>query len=265
MRLRTTLINLDDQARRASPELGRTTLGELQPDSVQALLERFQSIDPIENVEADPEIILEYRQRRQIVRTGQGRLQLYDPRNLLEPALQLSPAEIIAELDGSAAAARSRAVTAAAEIAEAARAEEPLIPPPVPALNPAWRLTLITTAAVLAAYLVFSLQPWTSGQPETHFEPIATEQEATLIREEIAGVYMTGNQPGSHGISLSPDGAMKIFQLNAEGVPSLIQDSYEVGRVRGILGVRAGQGGEPMMQTGRHTLSFFGESYQRLQ
>lgn len=265
MLLRTILVNLDDHAAHASPELGRSVLGDLRHDRVQTLLERFKALDPIENVDADPEIILEHRQRRLVVRTGQGRLQLHDPRNPLEPALLLSPAEIIAELDGSAAAERSRTVSAAAEFAEAARVAEPLTPPPAPALNAAWRLGLGATAAGLALYLAWALPLWTAARPATVFEPLTEEQESESRRQEISGVYMTGNRPGAHGIAVSPDGSIKIFQLNAEGVPSLIQDSYEVGRVRGLLALRTSQASEPLLQTGRHTLTFFGEAYQRIQ
>lgn len=261
---RTTLINWDHETAQAALEMPPRPLGLLSAGEVRALLEQFRALDAIQNAEVDPEIHLEVRRHKHVVRTGQGRLFLSDPRNMFEPALVLTIDEIIAELDGSAAAARTRAPF----VAPHNTAEEPTVvapmPRPVSPLRPYHRMALAGLAFCLAGYLVHAHLAGDPGAPAVDFEPLTDEQQIESQRESLAGVYMTGSLPGHHGIALSADGTMKLFQLNSQGTPSLIQDTYRVGRVEGAPAMLSHQPGGVLRMRGAKTLVFCGESYQRL-
>lgn len=261
---RATLINWDRETGRAAPEMPPSRLGALSSDEVLAMLEQFRAIDPIENAEADPEIHFEVRRQKHVVRTGQGRLYLYDPRNVLEPALVLSAAEVLAELDGSAAAARTRAPFGAP--VEPSAEEVAVAPPPRPVspLRPQYRLVLAGIACCLMGYQSYVHLGGGLGESIPAFQPLANARQVEVHREKLAGVYMTGSQSGHHGIALAADGTMKLFQLNPQGAPSLLQDTYRIGQVDGQLCVLGNQPGGVVRVVGETALVFCGETYQRI-
>ena len=263
--IRITLVNLDAGATHASSATGTQGLGELPPADVLALLQRFRALDSIENVEADPEIVLEMRRRKFVVRTGKGKLYLSNPRNLLEPTLELTPEEIIAEIDGSAETARTRAPAAIAMEASDETDFVPTAPPTVSRLRAPHRIVLGAAAVGLAGYLIYASLSGEALAPAPVFEPITDAKEIDAAHEDLAGVYMTGAQAGHHGIALNADGTMKLFQLNAGGPPSLIQDTFHLGRSGGQFCVLSSQPGGAMQFAGRDSLTFCGETYHRLQ
>ena len=57
-----TLVNLDADARTAVPDQGRLSLGKLTTDQLIALLEAFRELDPLQNLEAEPEILAHMNQ-----------------------------------------------------------------------------------------------------------------------------------------------------------------------------------------------------------
>jgi cobyrinic acid a,c-diamide synthase len=260
---RATLINWERETAQAALEMPPRPLGLLSSDEVRELLEQFRALDPLQNAEADPEVHLEVRRHKHVVRTGQGRLFLYDPRNSLDPALVLTAEEIIAELDGSAAAARTRAPFMSPalpeELAPVASAPRPVSP-----LRPHPRAVLAGASLCLAGYLAYAQFSAEWAAPVVAFEPLTDASQIEAHRASLEGVYMTGAQPGHHGIALAADGTMKLFQLNPQGPPSLIQDTYRVGRTDGTLSVRGGQPGGVIRVSGSTALVFCGETYQRV-
>lgn len=259
---RITLVNWDPNAALVSADLGKHCLGDLTPFAIVILLEKFAAIDPILNAIVDPEVIIETTRRKHIVRTGQGRLFLYDLRNALEPAIVLSPEEVVAELDGSAVRVRSRTrifrpIEAKAE--PVAPCAEPLI-----GLRPPHRLALLCTALCLTIYLVNPHLSAEAAAPFPEFVPVASGKPTEALRGEIAGVYLTGSTPGHHGIALRPDGTMQLFQINASGNPSHINDSYRVGHMAGQVCVLGSTPNRLVRQITKGSFSYGGETYQRL-
>src|SRR5687767_14606111 len=94
-----TLVNLTPDASEADASLGTGKLGLLSADAIARLLEAFRKIDPMQNVEAEPEIQLRCRGARYVVRTAQGRLLFRDAGDLSQETVPLTVAEILAELD----------------------------------------------------------------------------------------------------------------------------------------------------------------------
>ena len=263
---RVTLVNFEAASGRASVEYGSAPGGYLPAPELLELLERFAAVDPIENAEAEPEIGVEVRRRRHVLRTGQGRLFLYDPRNALEPALVLTPQEVLAELDGSAAAARTRAPF---PLAATAPTEEPVpanTQPTVSPLRRGHRAALWVLSAACGVCLASSAGLGGNFErPESASTPVteARRIESTLLG--IAGVYMNGSRPGHHGIAVSADGTLKLFQLNRQGAPSLLVDRARFSSLKGELLMLGAEIREPIRLGGKGVLHFCGETYLRVE
>lgn len=262
--LRTTLVNCDPDAALVSSDLGKRCLGDLEPFAVVILLEKFAAIDPVLNAVVDPEVVIETTRHKFIVRTGQGRLFLYDLRNALEPAIVLTPEEVVAELDGSAARARSR--VRIIRPVETREEPEPVAPQSLPlaGLRPPHRLALLSTALCLTIYLVNPHLTAEAAAPLPEFMPAASGKPTEVLCAEIAGVYLTGSTPGHHGIALRPDGTMKLFQINASGTPSSFNDTYRVGDIGGQVCVLGAAPNRLIRRIAKDSLSYGGETYQRL-
>jgi hypothetical protein len=264
---RVTLRHLDRTASHAHPDHGECELGLVAPEAFTALLETFRQLDPIENNEAEPEILVEHRGARHLVRTAASRLTLHNARHLEDPALALSAAEILAELDGSASAARRAATLAyTATLAPFPVAvEEPAyVPPPRPKEKPSWAIA--TVAAVMGLAVVFQLVSAHEAATASTQAPAWLTAADGLEAEQatLAGVYLTGPKPGDHGIAIDAAGALKIFQLNAAIAPSLVNDTYRLGRVGGKLVLATAQPGGLIVVQDRDTLGYCGELFRRV-
>lgn len=163
----TTLINLDPDGSRASSELGSQCVGELSAEELVALLHQFRALDPLQNVEADPEIVLERRRRKHIVRTAKGRLFFYDARNVLEQTLVLTPEEIVTEMESSPAVSRPRRLTATASDSAASPRYIPPASTAVSALRPRHRAALALAAACFAGYVAYAQNATTTKRRAT--------------------------------------------------------------------------------------------------
>ena len=233
---RTTLVNLAPDAAVTKPEAGPSYLGELSHETMGKLLETFRTLDEAEVAKAEPEIIIETRRQKHIVRTSQGRLHLYDARDPLAPAHTLNVSQLLAEIDGSAHAARSlppfqyadKTPPLPAVAAKTTRAAAGL-------LRPWQRIALGAVSLGLAVYVGSALLASRAISTDDGFEAVTDTRAGEGFRNQVAGVYMTGQQPGDHGIALTADGHLKLFQLNAQGTPSLLRDTYRIGHLGGQL------------------------------
>ncbi len=261
---RTTVVNFDPNTAQASPAFGAQEVGDLSGDELRELLEIFRGIDPIQNVEADPEVHVESRRSRYVIRTGQNRLLFSDPRKVLEPALVLSPEAIVAELDGSAAAARTRAPFVIPPTASTEPVLQTAAVPTVSALRLPHRIAFAVAAVVLAGYIAYPTLSAEPVPPPPYFTPFADAKQEDAQREALSGVYMTGAQAGQTGIALTADGSLRLFQINTQGTPSLIQDTYRLGRIGNVVYILSNQPGGPIRVNEGNTLSFCGETYSRL-
>ena len=261
---RVTLRNLDRAAAHAIIDLGETDLGLVSLTSLTTLLVNFGSIDAIENNDAEPEILIENRGARFLVRMSGRRLLLLNPRRPDQPPLALSPEEIIAELDGTAAAARHAAVLASAATNPpfVPAPEEPAYtPPPRPSEAPS-KIMVIATA-VLGMVVGYQLLP--AREPTARPDPAwLTEDDGVQAQlTSLVGIYVTGNKPGAHGIALATDG-LKIFQVNAVAAPSVVIDTYRIGRREGKVVLATNQPGGEIRVVDKDTLTYCGEDYRRV-
>lgn len=263
-----TLVNLSPDARTAKEHGGPVNLGQISAEELVGLLETFTQIDPVTNVTADPEIRVQTRRDRYIIRTGQKKLTLHDARNLSEPAYTLSVAEIIAELDGSAAARRTAppmpfVVREGGEVVSdesLARAE--ITPMPIAAPRP-WPFALLGVAVLLGGYIAYSelFDQEVAARPAL---AALTPTERLTEDSALTAVYMTGNEPGQHGIVILGDGKLKLFRVNAQAAPSVVNGTYQLGRRDSKLCLATDQPGGLITVAERDSLRYGGETYQRI-
>lgn len=265
-----TVVNLSRTARTPIEGGGPTDLGNLSATELIALLEGFIEVDPVENMKAEPEVRVQNRRNRFIVRTGQKKLFLQDARNLAEPAYVLTAAEIIAELDGSAEAKRT-----APPFPTAQRAEEPAafgdtgsgipLPPRPPERAPSFPWIPLLLVLLLGGYMGYT--QWTSRAGADSAAPtLAPLPTAERLAEDAAltGVYMTGPEPGQHGLVILGDGKLKLFRVNAQAAPGVVYGTYQIGRLDGKLCLATDQPGRLIKVIDRQSLEYSGESYQRI-
>ncbi|WP_414660802.1 hypothetical protein [Horticoccus sp. 23ND18S-11] len=260
--IRTTFENFDPDTGRASLDIGERRLGELEKARVVEWLVRFRSVDPIENVEAEPRIVLETRRQKRFVTTGIGRLYVHDPRNRLAPMIVMTPEEIIGEIDGSTALERSRLLAERCRRLVASRVFLPKPPPPDTPQRTRFQVALSVVALLLATYCLYPYFTIRAASP-TAYEAITDPKLIESYSQELAGVYLTGNQPGHHGITIGVAGTLTLFQLNDRAEPSLLRDRYQFVRVDGQICLLGTLPGSLLRPLRNRTLSYAGEFYQR--
>jgi hypothetical protein len=259
-----TLINLAADARSTAVDLERIERPGVADEELRRLLQNFCEIDAVENAAADPEIRVQVRQESYLIRAGQEKLVLYDVLNRELPGHSLTVAEVMAELDGTAIAARTTPILVPVQAGPGAGAAlEPAVSPPAARPSP---LRLIALAAVACALLGgHILLRLLSGAEET---PVAFRRmdaaEAAGLQATLAGVYMTGTQPGQHGIVLTTTGELRLFELRAVDAPRLVHATGELGRVGPTLCLATDQPGGLITMPDRDTWVYCGETYKRI-
>jgi hypothetical protein len=268
-----TLCNLTADARSAVEGGGTVDLGSLSSAELSELLGVFAEIDAVQNLKADPEIRIQTRKDRFIVRTGQRKLFLYDARRLSEAAFVLDPGEIMGELDGSAAAKRTvppyayvhaqDSEAAAASRAGSADADDLKYVPPTRPEPRRWTLALVGCALVLGAYAVYGEWAAEADDAPPALAPLSPA-ERQAEDAALTGVYMTGSEPGHHGIVILGDGRLKLFVVHAQAAPGVVLGTYRIGRLNTKLCLATDQPGGLITVNDRETLAYAGEIFKRL-
>jgi hypothetical protein len=258
------LINLAPDARSFVP-LGHVEHRAIGAADLTALLRNFCEVDPVENTAADAEIRVQVRSESYLIRTEQKKLILYDAHRRDLPAQIFTVEQVMAELDGSAAALRTKAILAAR--AEAAPAESAsavaLHPPPEVVASKPRLITLAVVAALELAAILFLAGPFGGdGRPAGFVRVDAAER--TGLESRLAGVYLTGNEPGQHGIVVTGPGELKLFELGAVEAPRVVYAGYRLGRVGPLLCLATDQPGGVIEVTEEGNLTYGGEMYVRV-
>jgi len=215
--LKVTTVNLSPDTRSASVMPDPTELGELSAEEFVALLARFRAIDPVQNLEADPHLIVTARAGKFIVRTGQGRLLLYDARAITTPFAELTAEEILAHVDRLAAA------PAPADEPTAASAKAGITP------NRGIAAAILIAGLALNGYTLYSVFYTASVNEKPAVTVLTDPAEITAHQHDALGTYATGNQPGDRVIEVRPE-SVKFSELGAHGGLADNSDTYRLGR-----------------------------------
>ena len=253
------LVNLAPDARSfaALSHLERRDVG---PEDLLVLLRNFCDVDPIENTTADAEIRVQVRRESYLLRTEQKKLILYDALRRDLPAQIFTVEEVMAELDGTATATRTQSIREAR-----AEAEPVVVPERAPSAAPS-KLRLIAlaaTAVILLAAIITLAGPFGADGHPPGFVRVEPAERAGL-EAKLTGVYLTGNEPGQHGIVVTGPGELKLFELGTVEAPRVVYVSYQLGRVDAKLCLATDQPGGLIEVLADGNLAYGGESYQRI-
>ncbi len=255
-----TLVNLSADARTAEISLVPIDRPGLAPEELQVLLENFSAVDAVQNVTADPEIRVQSRRESYVIRTGQKKLFLYDALNRESPAQVLTVPQVLAELDGTAAAGRTVAPFMFSRPNEAG--DDPAAAGPARRTGPDWKSILVLAA--IAGVLWSALNYLRAADSDLPALIPVEAAELAALRSSLPGVYLTGTLPGQHGLVVSDAGDLKIFQVNAQEAPSVIYATWEAGRIAGKLVLATNQPGGRIEVVDHDTLAYCGENYLRI-
>jgi hypothetical protein len=187
---------------------------------------------------------------------------LYDVVHRELPALVLTVDDVMAELDGSAQATRSSAVAPFPPGATGDPAAPDLpVYPTATASRP--RLLIMGAVALVLLGATAYLRQGPGPAAPAQFKPVGSAESAEL-QASLTGVYLTGNQPGHHGIVFISARELKLFELGAVSAPRTVHASSELGRVGPQLVLATDQPGGLIEVTDHDTLVYCGEVYRRI-
>lgn len=257
-----TLINLTADARSVAA-LAHVEQRDLAAEALGTLLRNFCEIDPLENAVTDAEIRVQVRRESYLIRTQQKKLILSDVNNRELMAQILTVEQVMRELDGTASSARHEAISLAR--AEAAPAETAAVSVGAGPAAPAGpRLpVLVVTAGLLLAAIIYLAAPFAADEAPTGFVAVEPTELAGLSAA-LNGVYLTGSEPGQHGIVISGPEELKLFELGAVAAPRVVYATYRLGRTGPKLCLATDQPGGVIEVTADGTLVYGGEDYRRI-
>lgn len=253
-----SLVNLAADARSVAAD-ARSELRAAGQMALRGLLKNFCEIDPIENALADTEIRVQARQEKYVLRTEQKKLILYDMRRRELPGQILTIDEALLELDGTASMTRRQAI-------ELARAEAESVVPDAPGIGRAGRWRVAAWSVLgggLLAGIICLARPFADSGGPPGFVPVEPD-EAAGLHAALSGVYLTGTDPGQHGIAVTGPGELKLFEFAAVEAPRVVYAAYRMGRCRGKVTLLTDQPGGAIEIQPDGKLHYCGEYYQRI-
>jgi hypothetical protein len=253
--LNVLTLYLDSDARHAAVQHGTVKRGELDAAKIAELLENFMSIEAMEMVDVDPQVIIMSGERTLIIRTNRKKLFVYNAKDMNESAVEMTVAEILQRL-GNVQPGVAPEEGAADQLQPGKAA--------VPFRDRTWVGYLLFVVVVLInVHTVYS----NFFRKKHHYNSdITFFTDASAIAQQqrvLAGTYTTGSGPGSHVLVIGSDGTLKYSEIGAPGNPPSQIGPYHIGsRNQGLcLSV---DGGRVIDVIDDNTLMYNGGTFHRV-
>jgi hypothetical protein len=259
---RVSTVNLSPDGRRFDPQAGTIDLGELPADQLVDLLERFRGIDPVENTEAEPHITATGRAGKFLVRTGRGKLFLYNARDSIEPYAELTADEIVVQLERTAVTAPPFASMTATD-----SGSSPAVPP-APAMHRSAphrgiAAAILVTGLALNGYTLYSVFYTESVNEQPAVTLVTDPAELASRQQELLGTYRTGEQPGDRIIAIEADGRIRFTEIGSKNSVVNNADAYRLGRRAGKYCLTTAESGLIDI-VDIDTLTYYRDTYRRV-
>lgn len=212
-----TTVNLSTDTCAADIAHGRIDVGGLTGDEFIALLERFRRLDPVQNNDADPHLLVTTSAGRFRIRTGQGKLFLDNARNTADAYAELSPEEIVRHLG------RPTAPETPAEIGQ------PDTKAPTP--NRAIAAAILIAGLALNGYTLYSVFYTETVDEKPAVTLLIDPAEITAHKNDVIGSFATGSQPGDRVITIDAGGKIKFAEIGARAGYNDNADTFRLGRI----------------------------------
>lgn len=243
-------VNLSPDATRADISFGTVDLGMHSAEELTSLLERFQQLEGVRMVQAEPHLILTGRSGKFHVRTGQGKLFLYNARATVEPYAELTALEIIAQLDRDS-------VTAApfAPLSDSSS-------PPAAAPSRGIAVAILVAGLMLNGYTIYSVFYTESVNHKPAVTLVTDGTERAARQQEIAGMYATGDRPGDRVIVVKPDNRVSFSEIGNKGSIGENSDRFQLGKRGAKYCLSTAESGIIDVQN-LDTLVYYRDTYRR--
>jgi hypothetical protein len=243
--------HLDAEARHAGVQHGSIVHNRLDADKLIGLLENFQSIDPMELIDSDPQIMAMGRGCKLNIRTVRKKLFVYNVENMNEAAAEMTPAEIVQRLgDTTPATAVAAAPPEATEQSSLPTESQP---------RRAGKVWPIVAAIVLVnsytGYVLFQqsrIEKW-------GITFVLDDSEIAKQCQIFAGTYATG----SHTLIVGKDSSLQYRETGTGKKASLWTGTYHVA-LRGQKTCLSIDGGGIVNASDSNTLTYAGETFHRI-
>jgi hypothetical protein len=209
-------VNLSADTATAAADYGEQPLGELSAEELTALLERLRDIHPEQNAEADPHVLIAAPAGHFLVRTGQGKLLLYNARDHSAPYSELTAAQIVAQLHAIPAAPAATGETAASS--------------PAPSPHRGIAVAILVAGLALNGYTLYSAFYSESVSVKTAVTLLTDPAEIVAHGHDVVGTFATGGQNGDRVIVVSADGRVAFSEIGNPRSASNTSDTYRLGR-----------------------------------
>jgi len=239
---------LGPDARRVSSGSENVDRGELSASELTVLLDAFVEIDPVDNEEHDPHVVVSGRGAKLIIRTSRGRLQVYDVRDHAAPGIEMTVPRIIERLDRVAETTAPFALEAAQQPA-----------PTAPHRGIAFAMLLV--GLVLNGYILYSVFYVDSVNKKPEVKLITDADELKTRQAAVVGIYATGAKTGDRVIEVQANGQVHFYEIGLKGPINDSKDTYSLGRHDGVICLSTAESG--VVDLAGDTLVYYKDVYQR--
>ncbi len=243
---RVTTSRLGPDARRINPTSENMDRGELSAADLTVLLDAFVEIDPADNEENDPSVVVTGRGAKLIIRTSRGRLQVYDVRDHAAPAAEMTVPGILARLDK-------------VETTAPFPTDDEQPPPTAPHRGIAF--AMLTLGLILNGYILYSVFYVESVNKKVEVKLLTDADEVKAKEAVLAGTYATGAKVGDRVIEVAATGQVRFYEIGSKGPINDSKDSYRIGRHDGLLCLTTAESG--VVDLVGDTLVYYKDIYQR--
>lgn len=250
---RVATVHLTADLSGRDPDAGPKDRGEMSAGELMLRLEQFRDLNLTETGELDPYLEVTTPSGRFHVRTNRGRLLLYNARAPLEPYAELTPAEIIVQLERTpgSSAPFVRAPETMEQPAGQRRGTQRAI-----------AAGILAVGLLINAYTIYSVTYVQSVNAKPNVTLLTDAKEIAARRTELVGTYVTGDRTGDRVITLQADGRVTFSELGRPGSLSELTDTYQIGRRGAKLCLVTGDG-SVIDVANLENLSYFRDSYRR--
>jgi hypothetical protein len=241
-----TTSHLGPDARRTSATEEPKDRGDLTSSQLAALLDGFVEIDPADNEELDPHLIVTGRGAKLIIRTSRGRLQVYDVRDHAAPAVEMTVAGILQRLDR---------IETTSPFSQAEEQPAPTAP------HRGIAFAMLALGLILNGYILYSVFYVESVNKKVEVKLLTDADEIKAKEATLAGTYVTGAKTGDRVIDIDSAGQVHFYEIGAKGPINDSRDTYRIGRHDGMLCITTTDSG--VVDLVGDTLVYYRDVYQR--